>query len=358
MVFEVAKPNHPGSEAMKIARHKLFVKKLPAEAAQTLSPVSKEECMALEQLSHPNVVRLYNTLSDGPTVFAICTTFIADPSNLDYYLRTTLEKTPKRRNVPAYSPERLETACGFLLEKCQEIASALEHMHSLSIYHFDIKPANILIPGKGEKKAMLTDMGSCIHSGQSVPDNTLRVHFTWTYAHPDLRDLLHDLTGISGGGLKVSAEIRNVGLAKYDLYAFGKTIQESLGILDEEFGERCYSSYTFRFLHLIACLLLDGNNAPTTRPNPRQRVSLQDGRRFVNDTALHYPLAVYSEHKITTSKELIERLQRFNRQYSWNFAGAETRCMAARQYQHRDNPTRSVPQNALLPFVHIRQFGD
>ena len=111
--------DHPGSEAMKVARHKLFGKKLPAEAAQTLSPVSKEELMALEQLSHPNVVRLYNILSDGPTVFAICTTFIADPANLDYYLRATLEKTPKRGGMQAYSPERLETACGFLLQRCR-----------------------------------------------------------------------------------------------------------------------------------------------------------------------------------------------------------------------------------------------
>src|ERR1700687_3621567 len=35
------------------------------------------------------------------------------------------------------------------------------------------------------------------------------------------------------------------GLARYDLFAFGKSLQELLAILEDEFGERCHASYGF-----------------------------------------------------------------------------------------------------------------
>ena len=75
-------------------------------------------------------------------------------------------------------------------------------MHSMQIYHFDIKPANILIASVPRQPAILTDMGSCIHAAQLSPKEKIRVHFTWTYAHPDLTNISHDPGSISGGGLR------------------------------------------------------------------------------------------------------------------------------------------------------------
>jgi serine/threonine protein kinase len=316
MVFKVQRIGLIPFEAMKIARRRLVDKTdLPTGAAEGLSPVSESELSALEQISHPNVVRLFKTINIGGSVVAISTSFVEEPANLDDYLRVTLEKAPKKGPHP-FSPVRLENACIFLLERCQEIASALAHMHSMQMFHFDLKPANILV-SKASKIAMLTDMGSCVHARRLAPGEKMRVHFTWTYAHPELQDTIHNPASISGGGLKASSEVGNEQLAKYDLYAFGKTLQQSLAVLDAEFEERCYSSYSFRFLHLIACLLLDGHNSPASLDS-HSRISSKDGLAFVSDCALNYPARLFAEHKIATAAELVERLRRHSREYSWS----------------------------------------
>ena len=128
-----------------------------------------------------------------------------------------------------------------MLEKTLEVAQAIEHMHNQGIYHFDIKPANILINKR--RNAILTDLGACVHETDIKIQEKVRVHFTWTYAHPDLTDMIHQPASISGRGLKASAEIAvRERLQKYDLFSFGRTIQEALGILEHEFGERSYAS--------------------------------------------------------------------------------------------------------------------
>ena len=137
----------------------------------------------------------------------------------------------------------------------------------------------------------------------ATPAAAVRVHFTWTYAHPSLTNIINDPGSISGGGLKASASIApGNGFAAYDLFSFGKTIQEALAILEAEFGERCHASYGFRFLHLIACMLLDGQNSPGVR------VIDKDGRRFVPDVAMGYPPEVFESHRIRSADELVQRL--------------------------------------------------
>jgi HD superfamily phosphohydrolase len=190
-------------------------------------------------------------------------------------------------------------------------------MHELHIYHFDVKPANILVSEKSQG-VMLTDMGSCIHA-DVIKQDKLRVHFTWTYAHPLLTTIVSHPQSISGGGLKASGEIVvKDHLARFDLFAFGKTIQEALAIIENEFGERCHASYGFRFLHIIACLLLDGFNSPAKAESRRSQIVKKDGRSFVKDVALDYPPEIFEQNKITSALELTERLARFGRDYSWN----------------------------------------
>jgi len=318
MVFRVVPHNSTISQALKIARHKLYtVDPKKQEIAHTLSPVSPRELLALETISHPNVVRLYEAIENDRGVIAISTTYVQNPQPLDQYLITTLAKHPDptgKKGLHPFSPQRLDDACSFLVLRCAEIASALAHMHSLKIFHLDIKPANILI--SKEQVATLTDLGSCIHATDLEGKKDVRIHFTWTYAHPDLTSIINDPASISGGGLKASARVNpRLGLDKYDLFAFGRTIQEALAILSDEFGERCFASHGFRFLHMISCLLLDGHNVPSPRDS---RLSKRDGRRFVSDTAQNYPISLFDVHRIQTADELVERLARFTRQYSWN----------------------------------------
>ena len=261
MVFRVRIENGP-ERALKIVRKRVYDQASDKTGVATrLSPLPPNEIRALEQLSHPNLVHLYDALHDEKGVFAICTSYVQKPMGLDEYLTTVLSKDPGgRKGVHAFSPQRLDNACTFLIERCSEIAAAVAHMHAAGFFHLDIKPANILI--SSERRAILTDMGSSVHSDQLAGDSDLRVHFTWTYAHPDLTSIVSDPASISGGGLKSSARPRDPNLVKYDLFAFGKSIQEALAILATEFGERCNAAYGYRFLHLIACLLLDGHNAP------------------------------------------------------------------------------------------------
>ena len=314
MVFKVCRPPTNISLAMKIARKKLLSREgLPKDAAHSLSPVPEPEMRALEKLSHPNLVRLIDTVSNEKGVIAIVTTYVENPQPLDEYLKKTLTRSP-RNVLQAFSHTRLDHACTFVLEKVLEIAEALSHMHKEGIFHFDIKPTNILISSK--RDAILTDLGACIHTLDIQKEKEIRVHFTWTYAHPDLTTMIHQPASISSGGLKASAAlVIRESVQKYDLFAFGRTLQEILAILESEFGERSHASYGFRYLHLISCMLLDGHNAPLAE---RIRIRHHDGRRFVSDTALNYPVDLFTKHKITTASELVDRLRRYSREYSWH----------------------------------------
>ena len=320
MVFRVKHKKTNTEQAIKIVRKKLIARTdLPTGAAATLSPVSEHELLALEKLSHTNVVHLYDAIESKVGVIAISTTYVEDPSPLNLYFTKTLATHPDksgRKGLHSFSPERLEAACDFLVKKIYEIASALKHMHENGIYHFDVKPANILISGKHD--AMLTDLGACVHDEQLQTGGKFRVHFTWTYAHPDLTTIINKPGSISGGGLKASAEISTEDtLQKFDLFALGRTIQEILAILEIEFGERCHAIYGFKFLHLIACLLLDGHNA---RSHEGKKVPKLHEIRLSDDDALNYPIQFYQDQKIRTSEELVDRLNRFSREYSWNAA--------------------------------------
>ncbi len=279
MVFRVKHKKTNTEQAIKIVRKKLIDKiDFPTDAAASLSPVSEHELLALEKLSHTNVVHLYDAIESKVGVIAISTTYVDNPCPLNLYFIKTLATHPDRsgrKGIHSFSPERLEAACDFLVKKIYEIASALKHMHDNGIYHFDVKPANILISGK--HSAMLTDLGACVHDEQLQTGKKFRVHFTWTYAHPNLTTMINKPGSISGGGLKASAEISaDENLQTYDMFALGRTIQEILAILEIEFGERCHAVYGFKFLHLIACLLLDGHNARS--PEGRRVIKLHEIR--------------------------------------------------------------------------------
>jgi HD superfamily phosphohydrolase/serine/threonine protein kinase len=312
MVFKAVRKNTGTVQALKVVRAKLMKRaSLPEGAAASLSPVSPRELRALEKLSHPNVVHLYEAIGEGDSVVAIGTTYVENPQALDSYLKTTLARIP--RNVRAFSPRRLDGACDFLVARSLDIANALAHMHSAGIYHFDVKPANVLVSAK--RVAMLTDLGACIHSEDVQKAEKIRVNFTWTYAHPDLTSMINKPESISGGGLKASADLAiKESLQKYDLFAFGRMLQEALAILEEEFGERAHAAYGFRYLHLIASLLMDGRNAPAPEG---ARVVIRDGKRFASDVALDYPSTLFGLHRISSAEELVERLRRYSREYSW-----------------------------------------
>lgn len=116
--------------------------------------------------------------------------------------------------------------------------------------------------------------------------------------------------------MRASANISKIeNLPIYDLYALGKTIQQILAVVDLHFGEVCYSSYSFRYLHIISALLLDGRN----RIEGTQKTAntyLQHGIMFVTPFPMGLSDSLLGAKKIQSAQELVQRLKRFNKDYS------------------------------------------
>lgn len=202
MVFKVVLGNETIPQALKIVRARLARLELQDEnVARTLSPVPSRELLALSKIAHPNVVRLHAAIEYEHQVIAISTTYVEDPRPIDQFLRATLQSPTGKKDVEPYSVRRLDDACHFLVDRFTDLASAVAHMHSIGIYHFDIKPANILL--SKALKVSLTDLGSCVLSDELQRTKELRVHFTWSYAHPMLTDMLSSPRSISGGGINL-----------------------------------------------------------------------------------------------------------------------------------------------------------
>lgn len=318
MVFEVTQDKRAEPLALKVARVALIAKAHDAIGVATnLSPVKESELQALKSLHHRHIVRFHEAIGGAHGVIAVATSYVVDPKPIDEFLKAVLAKNPDQRKYPGMgplSPQRLDNACHFLLQRVEEIASALAYMHERGVYHFDVKPANILVGKNG--LAILTDLGSCIDSSLVDVSKPFRAHFTWTYAHPLLASTVNDPGSMSGGGLKSSANVPvGVSIQNYDLFALGRTLQETLALLVSEFGERCYSSYAFRYVHLLAGLLLDGQNTPAEESEwtiPKAT----HGHSFVTDVAMRYPVRFFKAYAFRSAADLENALLRYHRNWS------------------------------------------
>lgn len=313
MVFKAKRSaNDDFSTAIKIVRKKVY-------ETNGESPFSSEELEALKELSHPNIVRLYDTVKYNGNVVAVCTSYIDNAQGIDLYIQDILNQVPNSNQYKTpfsqISIERLESTCEAIVVWIYEIAQAIAHMHRQGYYHLDIKPANILMQGTGKQvHPIITDMGSCMKKSDAQKK---RIHFTWAYAHPDLTDISTGNPGsIEGGALRASANISELEkLPIYDLYALGKTIQQILAVVDLHFGEACYSSYAFRYLHIISALLLDGRNRiEGTQQTPN--TYLQHGITFVTPFPMGLSDTLLGVKKIMSAQELVQRLKRYNKDYS------------------------------------------
>jgi len=117
------------------------VKVLPPE--MTMNPAFvmrfKREVATLEQLDHPNIVKMYDHgEAEGIHYFAM---ELIEGDSLDRRLEGADEPTPVER----------------ALDIARDVAQALEHAHARGVVHRDLKPANIMITASDTVK--LTDFG-------------------------------------------------------------------------------------------------------------------------------------------------------------------------------------------------------
>ena len=127
MVFKAKRTaNDDFSTAIKIVRKKVYEN-------NEESPFSSEELEALKELSHPNIVRLYDTVKYNGNVVAVCTSYIDNAQGIDLYIQDILNQVPNPNQYKAafsqISIERLESTCEIIAAWVYEIAQAIAHMH-------------------------------------------------------------------------------------------------------------------------------------------------------------------------------------------------------------------------------------
>lgn len=100
----------------------------------------RNEAKAVGRLAHPGIVAIYEYGEDGDTAF-IAMEFV-EGQNLESLLR-------QRGGEPLPEPE--------LLSLMDQLLDALQAAHGQSVWHRDVKPANLLLTPTGQVK--LTDFG-------------------------------------------------------------------------------------------------------------------------------------------------------------------------------------------------------
>ena len=104
----------------------------------------RREAQSAGQLSHPNVVTVYDVLEQDDYFYIF----------MEYVDGSSLEKMLQERNLPASD---------VLLQFLRQVADALDYAHRKGVVHRDIKPANIIISSQssdqGERLAKVADFG-------------------------------------------------------------------------------------------------------------------------------------------------------------------------------------------------------
>jgi serine/threonine-protein kinase len=116
---------------------KVAIKRLHSDSAEEMAQRFVREAKVGASLNHPNIVSVYDTLTDDEGVLIV----------MEYVEGETL------RDAIARGPVEPEVA----LRVLRGIASALDHAHENGVVHRDVKPANILIGADGRGK--LADLG-------------------------------------------------------------------------------------------------------------------------------------------------------------------------------------------------------
>jgi len=222
--------------------------KLPRPRGDQVLDSVKHEIKHLVNIRHENVIALH-TMGEIPIDHLSYPYFVMDyiPDAMD--LREYLSQSLRRIE----SSNDLKTITSWVAAKFLDVARALAFLHDHQIIHFDVKPGNILIDGRG--RPILGDLGYAKTFSES--DTTVVVGFTLFYAHPDLSSRYDK--GSSVNRIRKSITAKDF---KYiwDIFALGKTLLEILALIDDTFPDADSYDRTFLYLHLAACRMLDGRN--------------------------------------------------------------------------------------------------
>nr|MDP2190178.1 HD domain-containing protein [Rhodoferax sp.] len=292
---------HNVFRALKVPRAPLLA------SSESTDDVEDPEVEALGKLSHDNIPRLFSSVELQPGRTLMLSEYIDDEKELIPFVEHLCRQCEENANENDARRILIVLAKLFL-----EISQALSYMHEKAgLFHFDVKPANILVSGvsKNRPKAWVIDLG--LAKDVKQPEGTLKVKvgFTLKYAHPSL--FLPREFKVTRTQAKSSSEVAIDDFdSRYDLFALGRTLQECLKVVRSFFNEDAHRLYEFEFLHMVACLCLDGKGS---RVEP---VATADSYEFVEDVANDCGLDLFRTHKFVRTLQIGDVLKRLLGLYS------------------------------------------
>jgi len=99
----------------------------------------REEAAAVAQLSHPNIIQVFDFNNEGDTYYMV----------LEYLLGESLQERLKRLNESGRQLPVTE-----VIEIMASVCDAVDYAHKRNMVHRDIKPANIMLTTQGQAKLM------------------------------------------------------------------------------------------------------------------------------------------------------------------------------------------------------------
>jgi len=145
----------------------------------------KQEANQYLYLDHPNIVKLKNFIDAGDSAYLVME--FVEGHNLNDY----------QNNVTGPMP------CGMAALLVSEILKALDHTHENSVYHLDIKPANVMLSEQNEIKVL--DFGISQDVSEKESDKMVG---TPSYMSPEQ---------IDGKGIDQRTDIYAAGVTLYEL---------------------------------------------------------------------------------------------------------------------------------------------
>jgi len=269
-------PHAPEQAARDMGVHASpFVLKImiPHEAAYIELPPS---------LVHPHLLPMLTAgsiKSHNETIFYCTSPYYPGLVPLSEMVRQELEASGASRDAGPLLAQ--------LGKHLRAIAASITFLHEKGYIHLDIKPENMMLRQDGA--ALLIDTSSAratratraTHAPLAPPggreahrhiphslcpegtgaqadrSEACSVVLTQYYAHPDLRLLVNDAGTHKRGSLTLPRSRLHV---RYDMYAFGRSILALLAEINGRFPASMPYDYTFSWLHLAACRMLDGHN--------------------------------------------------------------------------------------------------
>jgi len=157
----------------------------PPAAAQVARERLRREVQVVRELSHTNIVAVYDFGDEGPWSFVV----------MEYVAGPDLHAAVREHGPVA--PERAARIG-------RDIAAALAAAHRRGILHRDVKPQNVLLDPDG--RARLADFGSARLDSQATLTQTGALVGTLAYLAPEV---------IAGGRADARADIYALGLTLY-----------------------------------------------------------------------------------------------------------------------------------------------